>query len=104
MSTDLYYRRLAYYAGRGGIAKEGDLEYRLHVPPPVLPRIAEIDYGEIASGEMAWPPFMREHGDGRKRDLTPPEILLVRGWLASLLSAVVGAAVNAPTQQERRKP
>lgn len=103
MSTDLYYRRLAYHPGRGGVAKEGQLCFMLDAPPTVLPRIIEIEFGEIAQGEMAWQPYIREHGDGRKRDLTPPEILLVRGWLASLLAAVIGVALNVPTSQERRK-
>lgn len=103
MSTDLYYRRLAYHPGRGGIAKEGQLSFVLDSPPAVLPSIIEIEFGEIAQGEMAWQPYVREHGDGRKRDLTPPEILLVRGWLASLLGAVMCAAFKTPPVQERRR-
>lgn len=104
MSIDLYHRRLSYHAGRGGIAKEGRLSFVLDAPPLVMPRALDIEFGEIAPGDMAWQPYVREQGHGQKRDMTPPEILLVRGWLASLLSAFMALYVTTPTPQERRKP
>ncbi len=103
MSTDLYYRRLAYYAGRGGVAKEGNLVLHLDAPPPVIPNLVEIDYGESHRGELAWPPFVRLHGHSQKRDMTPPEILLVRDWLGGLLRAVIKVAASPPNPEERRK-
>ncbi len=103
MTRDPHYRRLSYHAGRGGIAKEGNLTLHLDEPPQVFPRAIDIEFGEIAQGEMAWPPYVREHGDDRKRDMTPPELLLLRSWLDSLLSAVIGAARNVQVFHERRK-
>ncbi len=103
MSENLYYRRLSYHAGRGGFAKEGNLVLHLDEPPLVLPEILDIEFGEVSNGEMAWLPYVRQRNDGQRRDTTPPEILLVRGWLAGLLNAVMGAARQVPPPVERRR-
>lgn len=105
MSFDLYYRRLSYHAGRGGVAKEGNLCLRLDEPPQVLPGIIDIEFGEIAKGEQAWNPYVRQQGNGKKRDMTPPEILLVSGWLTKLGEAIKAAMADAnrTVLTERRK-
>ena len=104
MSTDLYHRRLVYYPGRGGIAKEGDFELRLRVPPPVMPHLVEIDFGEIHPGLLTFPPFVREHLHSKVRDMTAEEIANARAWLASLHLAATTAAALPPVFVERRKP
>ncbi len=102
MSTDLYHRRLAYYAGRGGIAKEGNLVLQLSAPPPIFIGITEIDYGEVCPGQLLFTPFVRQADHARRRDLMPFEIAMVRTWLGSLLQATLDAAAKPPVPVERR--
>ncbi len=103
MSTELYHRRLAYYAGRGGVAKEGDLVLNLRSAPPVFPNLFEIDFGEIHPGSVLFPPFMRLSSNSKRRDMTADEITAVRAWLAGLLSATMSAAGSPPAPIDRRR-
>lgn len=103
MSADYYYRRLSYIDKWGGLAKEGDLKLVLHAPPIVLSNAVEIDFGEVRKDELAYDPYIRSEGEA-KRDMTAPEIIVVRKWLSGLLAGVMRAATVAiPLEGERRE-
>jgi hypothetical protein len=103
MSVDLYYRRLHYRMGRGGMAKEGDVRLELHTAPIVLPEAVEIDFGEVQRGVLAYDPYVRAEGEA-KRDMTAPEIIAVRVWLSGLLAGVMRAAgISVPMIDDRRR-
>src|SRR5688572_27893287 len=104
MSIDLYYRRLHYRTGRGGMAKEGDVRLELHEAPIVFPQAVEIDFGEIEVGELAYDPYIRPSEGEAKRDMTAPEVIAARRWLAGLLLGVMRAAMAAvPLIEDRRR-
>lgn len=105
MSADLYYRRLHYRMGRGGVAKEGDLRLELHSPPIVFPDAVEIDLGEIQKDVLAYDPYIVRRQGEAKDDMTAPEIIAVRRWLFGLLSCVLRAAASeVPVMQcDRRR-
>lgn len=104
MSSDLYYRRLYYQKGRVGLAKNGDVEFHLHRPPAIFPLATEIDFGETSAGNLAYPPEIRPSDGEPKREMLPPEIIVVRMLLFGLLDAAVRAVMTAiPIQADRRK-
>lgn len=103
MSLDYYYRRLCY-RDNGGVAKEGDLKLVIHSPPIVLAKAVEIDFGEVHPGILAYDPYIRDAEGQPKRDMTPPEIIVVRRWLFGLLASVMRAAtIPIPIEGERRE-
>lgn len=103
MSLDYYYRRLCYLDKRGGIAKEGRLRLELDAPPIVFPNAVEIDFGEVHPGILAYDPYVVRE-DGKKVDMTAPEIIALRRWLFGLGASVMRAAMAAiPLEVDRRK-
>lgn len=103
MSIDLYWRRLVWNKGRGGIAKEGDLVLTLHSAPPVFPNVVELDIGEVRRGEFSYDPVIRDADCECRRDITPPEVVAFRLWMASLLDAVMRKARVPPDVKEDRR-
>jgi hypothetical protein len=102
MSLDLYYRRLAFYKGRGGIAMEGEVTVRLKTPPVIMPTAIEVDYGESHGGDLIFAPFIRENAHSERRSMSPPEIDVIKAFLRTIWLAGTGAAARIPVLTDRR--
>lgn len=87
MSTNVY-TRILWWNGERGIAKDVNVEVKLHFAPNALPNIAECDFGEVEPGQLAYVPQIREQTGERQRDMKDAEIEAVRAYLKHLHAVV----------------